>query len=198
MHRKIYRLFKIKDELQPVEKIFLEHIQNKDELNPPQEKIANNLYHKYFEGDWLSSYGPKKRRIARSCAQYWVNNPPKHSELAAKILNDSDYIPSKQEYRQICECKEARNFLHPEEAEPLYPAGSLVKVSPRAAAYKKVLIGGGHHDFRGKLGVVIKVQKDERVFPSNPGVFLYYVLPQGKTEMLLFNEKDLTHVEINK
>ena len=198
MHRKIYRLFKIKDEMQPVERIFLEHIQNKDELNPPQQKIANNLYHKYFEGDWMSSYGPKKRRIARSCAQYWVNNPPKYSELAAKILNDSDYIPSRDEYKQICECKEARNFLHPEEAEPLYPAGSLVKVSPAAAAYKKVLIGGGHHDFRGKLGVVIKIQKDERVFPSNPGVFLYYVLPQGKTEMLLFNEKDLTHVEINK
>jgi len=198
MHRKIHRLFKIKDEMQPVEKIFLEHIQNKDELNPPQQKIANNLYHKYFEGDWMSSYGPKKRRIARSCAQYWVNNPPKYSELAAKILNDSDYIPSRDEYKQICECKEARNFLHPEEAEPLYPAGTLVKVSPGAAAYKKVLIGGGHHDFRGKLGVVIKIQKDERVFPSNPGVFLYYVLPQGKTEMLLFNEKDLTHVETNK
>ena len=78
MHEKIYRLLKIKDELQTVEKIFLEHIQNKDELNPPQEKIANKLYTKYFEGDWLDSYGPKKRRIARSCAKYWVNNPPKH------------------------------------------------------------------------------------------------------------------------
>ena len=88
MHRKIHRLFKIKDEMRPVEKVFMEHIQNKDELNPPQQKIANNLYDKYFEGDWLNSYGPKKRRIAKSCAKYWVNNPPRHSKLAAKILND--------------------------------------------------------------------------------------------------------------
>ena len=78
--------------MQPVEKIFLEHIQNKDELNPPQQKIASNLYNKYFEGDWLNSYGPKKRRIAKSCAKYWVNNPPRHSKLAAKILNDPEYI----------------------------------------------------------------------------------------------------------
>jgi len=190
MDRKIYRLFKIKDELQPVEKVFLEHVQNKDELNPPQQKIANNLYHKYFESDWLNSYGKKKRRIARSCAQYWVNNPTKHSELAAKILNEPDYIPTKEEYKEICECREARNFLHPEEAEPLYPAGSLVRVmSLRFDPYENI---------KGKLGVVIKVQKDERVFPSNPGMFLYYILPQGGTETLLFNEKDITHVEINK
>ena len=190
MDRKIYRLFKIKDELQAVEKVFLEHVQNKDELNPPQQKIANNLYHKYFESDWLNSYGKKKRRIARSCAQYWVNNPPKHSELAAKILNEPDYIPTKVEYKEICECREARNFLHPEEAEPLYPAGSLVRVmSLRFDPYENI---------KGKLGVVIKVQKDERVFPSNPGMFLYYVLPQGETKTLLFNEKDITHVEINK
>jgi len=186
MDRKIYRLFKIKDEMQPVERIFMEHIQNKDELNPPQQKIANNLYHKYFEGDWLNSYGPKKRRIATSCAKYWVNNPPKHSELAAKILNDPDYIPTREEYKQICECKEARNFLHPEEAEPLYPAGSLVKIR------------GGHFEYRGKLGVVVKVQKDTRVFPSNPGQFLYSVLPQGMRDVLPYNEKDLKIMETSK
>jgi len=186
MHRKIHRLFKIKDELLATERIFLEHVQNKDELNPPQQKIANNLYHKYFESDWMNSYGKKKRRIARSCAQYWINNPPKHSELAAKILNESNYIPTKEEYREICECKEARNFLHPEEAEPLYPAGSLVKLR------------GGPADFRGKLAIVVRIQKDERVFPSNPGKFLYSILPQGQGEVLLFNEKDLKLMETNK
>ena len=172
--------------MRPVEKVFMEHIQNKDKLNPPQQKIASNLYNKYFEGDWLNSYGPKKRRIAKSCAKYWVNNPPRYSELAAKILNDPDYIPTREEYKQICECKEARNFLHPEEAEPLYPAGSLVKIRGRQV------------ETRGKLGVVVKVQKDIRVFPSNPGKFLYSVLPQGKNEILLFNEKDLKLMETNK
>ena len=199
MHRKIHRLFKIKDEMQDVERIFMEHIRNKDELNPPQQKIANNLYTKYFEGDWLNSYGPKKRRIAQSCARYWVNNPPRHSKLAAKILNDPDYIPTKEEYRQICECKEARNFLHPEEAEPLYPAGSLIKIgySPGLG----FIPANGQPwpmDMRGKLGVVVRVEKDLRVFPSNPGTFLYHVLPQGQTETIMINEKDVKEVETNK
>ena len=197
MHRKIDRLYKIKDELQTVEKIFLEHIQNKDELNPPQRKIANSLYNKYFEGDWLNSYGPKKRRIAKSCAKYWVNNPPKHSELAAKILNDPTYIPSRNEYKQLCECKEARNFLHPEEAEPLYPAGSLIKISHKASlAY--VPMSGRTEDMRGKLGVVVRIEKDERIFPSNPGVFVYHILPQGQANTIMLNEKDMKNVEIKE
>lgn len=186
MHRKIYRLFKIKGELLATERVFLEHVQNKDKLNPPQQKIANNLYNKYFESDWLNTYDKRKRRIARSCAQYWINNPPKNSILAAKILNEPDYIPTKEEYKQICECKEARNFLHPEEAEPLYPAGSLVKIR------------GGHFEFRGKLGVVVKVQKDTRIFPSNPGKFLYSVLPQGMRDVLPYDEKDLKPMETVK
>lgn len=197
MHEKIYRLLKIKDELQTVEKIFLEHIQNKDELNPPQEKIANKLYTKYFEGDWLDSYGPKKRRIARSCAKYWVNNPPKHSELAAKILNDPSYIPSREEFKQLCECKEARNFLRPEEAEPLYPAGSLVKISHKAGL-SFVPMNGKPADMRGKLGVVVKVEKDDRMFPSNPGNFVYHILPQGQTDTIMLNEKDMKNVEIKE
>ena len=41
MHKKVYRLIRIKEELQPVEKAFLEHIQNKDELNPPQKKVID-------------------------------------------------------------------------------------------------------------------------------------------------------------
>jgi|TARA_R100001079_G_C4424778_1_gene141396 hypothetical protein len=186
MHRKIYRLFKIKDELLATEKVFLEHIQNKDKLNPPQQKIANNLYNKYFEGDWLNTYDKRKRRIAKSCAQYWINNPPKNSILAARILNEPNYIPTREEYKRICECKEARNFLNPEEAEPLYPAGSLVKIR------------GGGFDSMGKLGVVVKVQKDTRVFPSNPGKFLYSVLPQGMREAQPYSEKDLKLMETSE
>ena len=189
MHKKTYRLSKIKKELLPVERIFLEHIQNKDELNPPQEKVVNNIYRKYFESDWLNTYDSRKKRIAKSCAQYWVSNPPKHSELAAKILNDPDFIPSREEYRIICECKEARNFLNPGEATPLYPAGSLVRIIKQ----------GINDNFKGKLGAVIGVSrknkwdKDKDILLSCG--FSYQVLPQGETRTILFDEKDLEERE---
>jgi len=186
MQTKIDCLLKKKDKLTQVESNFIVHVQNKQFFSPPEEKIIKNLYHKYCENGWMRSYDKKKRRIAKSCAKFWMNNPPSHSELAAKILNDPDFVPTREQYKEICECKEARNFLYPDEAEPLYPAGTLVKVS------------GGNHEFRGKLGVVVRVQRDERKYPSNPNIFLYHVLPQGVTKTLMFNEKDLKLMEINR
>ena len=126
-----------------------------------------------------------------------MNNPPRHSKLAAKILNDPEYIPTRDEYKQICECKEARNFLHPEEAEPLYPAGSLIKISHKAGL-SFVPMNGKPADMRGKLGVVVKVEKDDRMFPSNPGNFVYHILPQGQTDTIMLNEKDMKNVEIKE
>ena len=185
MHKKVYKLIRIKKELQPVEKAFLENVQNKDELNPPQEKVINNIYHKYFESDWLNTYNERKRRIAKSCAQYWVSNPPKHSNLAAKILNNPDFIPTRDEYKLICECKEARNFLFPEEASPVYPAGSLVRIQKRSIT----------NSFRGKLGAIIGVSRNEEWDEEREKLasckFSYLVLPQGETKTILVEEKDI-------
>jgi len=188
MHKKVYRLIRIKEELQPVEKAFLEHIQNKDELNPPQKKVINNIYHKYFESDWLNTYNNRRRRIAMSCAQYWVSNPPKHSVLAAKILNNPDFVPTRDEYRQICECKEARNFLNPGEATPLYPAGSLIRIN-------KVSVT---KNFRGKLGAVIGVDRKDKWNPDKSELlscgFVYRVLPQGELTTITVDEKEINSV----
>lgn len=189
MHEKTYRLLQIKEELLPVEKAFVEHVQNRDELSPPQAKVINNIYRKYFESDWLNTYDTRKRRIAVSCAQYWVSNPPKHSKLAAKILNDPSFIPSREEYKTICECKEARNFLNPGEATPLYPAGSLVRIIKQ----------GINDNFKGKLGAVIGVsRKDKWNNKKNELLscgFSYQVLPQGEGNTILFDEKDLEDSE---
>ena len=193
MHIKIDRLLKKKDLLLQVELNFITHIQNKQHFSPPEEKTINNLYHKYCENGWLRSYDKRKRRIMKSCAEFWVNNPPRLSELAAKVLNDPDFVPTKDQYKEMCDNREARNFLHPEEAKPLYPAGSLVKI-------KRISSKPGYwgKDFIGKLGVVIRVRKNEQVYPSNDSNFLYHILPQGIAETIMFPEKDLKLAEVNK
>ena len=127
----------------------------------------------------------------KSCAEFWVNNPPRLSELAAKVLNDPEFVPTKEQYKEMCEDKEARNFLTPEEAKPLYPAGSLVKIKRISS-----LPGTWGKDFQGKLGVVIRVRKNEQVYPSNDSNFLYHILPQGLAETIMFPEKDLKLVEV--
>ena len=129
----------------------------------------------------------------KSCAEFWVNNPPRFSELAAKVLNDPDFVPTKEQYKEMCEDKEARNFLNPEEAKPLYPAGSLVKIKRISSKP-----GGWGKDFLGKLGVVIRVRRNEQIYPSNGSNFLYHILPQGTAEIIMFPEKDIKLAEVNK
>jgi len=129
MQDKIHSLLKKKDLLLQVELNFIIHVQNKRLFSPPEEKTINNLYHKYCENGWLRSYDKRKRRIMKSCAEFWVSNPPKFSELAAQVLNDPDFVPTKDQYKEMCDNREARNFLNPEEARPLYPPGSLVKIN---------------------------------------------------------------------
>ena len=193
MQDKIHSLLKKKDLLLQVELNFVIHVQNKQLFSPPEEKTINNLYHKYCENGWLRSYDKRKRRIMKSCAEFWVNNPPRFSELAAQVLNDPDFVPTKEQYREMCEDKEARNFLHPEEAKPLYPAGSLVKIKRISS-----LPGAWGKDFQGKLGVVIRVRRNEQIYPSNDSNFLYHILPQGMAELMMFPEKDLKLAEVSK
>ena len=192
MQDKIYQLLKKKHQLLQVELNFVVHVHNKKHSSPPEKQTINNLYHKYCENGWLRSYDKKKRRIMKSCAEFWVNNPPRFSGLAAQVLNDPDFVPTKEQYREMCEDKEARNFLNPEEARPLYPAGSLIKINRDTSA------AWGVEGLQGKLGVVIRVRKNEQIYPSNDSNFLYHILPQGLAETIMFPEKDLKLAEVNK
>ena len=192
MHKKIDRLLNNKDKLTQVELNFIIHVQNKQFFSPPEEKSINKIYNRCCENQWLNSYDKRKRRIMKSCAEFWVNNPPKLSKLAAKVLNDSEFVPSREQYKEMCENKEARNFLNPGDARPLYPIGSLVKISRPPSSP-----GTWSKDFIGKLGVVIRARKNEQVYPRGNSNFLYHVLPQGCSETIMFPEKDLKLVEIS-
>ena len=183
MHEKIDRLLNNKDKLTQVELNFIVHVQNKKFFSPPEEKSIDKIYNRYFQNQWLSSYDKRKRRIMKSCAEFWVNNPPRFSELAARVLNDSEFVPTKEQYKEMCESREARNFLDPSGATPLFPPGSLVK------------IGYASSQLYGKLAIVIRARRDERMYPGPESKFLYHVLPQGSPEVTMFSEKVLSKVE---
>tara|TARA_Y100000034_G_scaffold124946_1_gene173836 strand:+ start:9389 stop:9976 length:588 start_codon:yes stop_codon:yes gene_type:complete len=191
MKEKINQLTKIVNHLTAVELAFFNSVKCKTSFSPPQTTTINHLYSKYCEDGWRTNYDDRKRRIMKSCAEFWVNNPPKLSELAAQVLNNPDFVPTKDQYKEMCESKEARNFLNPEGAKPLYPAGSLVKVS-------RISSGPGQwgEAFIGKFGVVIRVRKNEQVYPSHNSDFLYHVLLQGSTGMMMFPERDIKLIEV--
>jgi len=184
MQEKIDRILQKKKVLQPVEITFIEHIRNKRDLSPPDKKIINNIYHKYCENGWMRSYDKRKRKIMKSCAEFWINNPPKFSELAARVLNDSGFIPSKEQYKEMCDNREARNFLNPEGATPKFSAGNLLEIG-------KVGIG---RRLEGKAAIVMKITRSKQ-HDSTPGEFYYHVLPQGETSLVTMKEKHLKELE---
>jgi hypothetical protein len=197
MKEKINQITKIVNHLTAVELAFFNSVNCKTSFSPPQTTTINNLYSKYCEDGWRTNYDDRKRRIMKSCAEFWVNNPPKLSELAAQVLNNPDFVPTKDQYKEMCESKEARNFLNPEGAKPLYSAGSLIKItriSSKPGAWGTSRAHG--EKFIGKLGVVIRVRKNEHVYPSYNSNFLYHILPQGSAEIIMFPEKDIKLIEV--
>ena len=187
MKEKIDQLAKETSRLTSVELAFFKDIQDKTLLTPPQETVFNKLYSKYCEDKWRDAYDDEKRRTMRACAAHYVNNPPKFSELAAQVLNDPDFVPTEEQYREMCENKESRNFLEPETATPLFPVGSLVRIG-----------SGMHLVCRGKLAVVVRARRHERVYPGSDSKFIYYILPQGMGNTIMLTEKDLTGIELGE
>jgi hypothetical protein len=78
--------------------------------------------------DWRDSYNEEMRETAKIMARYYKNNPPYFHDLASKILEEDDYIPSKKAYAAMCENKYAQRVLETARAEPLYLAGQMAVI----------------------------------------------------------------------
>ncbi len=78
--------------------------------------------------EWRDSYDDEKREVAQIMASYYKCNPPYFHDLASKILEDNDYIPTKKAYAAMCENKYAQRVLETARAEPSFPAGSMAVI----------------------------------------------------------------------
>lgn len=94
--------------------------------------------------EWSSKYA-EHRSDAIIVATYYLTGTIYFRDLAFKIINDPDFVPTLRQYRQMCENKYAKRVLKCHHADPLYPEGS--KVTGRATA--------PHH--KNKHGFVVKV-----------------------------------------
>jgi len=78
--------------------------------------------------DWRTSYSDEMRETAKIMARYYKSNPPYFHDLAAKILAEDNYIPSKKAYAAMCENKYASRVLETARSAPLFPAGQMAIV----------------------------------------------------------------------
>ena len=132
--------------------------------------------------EWRANYDDNKRNIARICAEYYKANPPYFGDLASKVLNDPEFIPTPRQYKAMCENKYAKKVLNSALAEAAFAPGAMVL--PRASApwnQKKALEKGG----------VIIASDSGPIQSAAKGAKVYTILPLGSAETLQIQERHL-------
>jgi hypothetical protein len=113
---------------------------------------------------WTESYNEGKRRRAVIAASYYKANPPYFGDLATRVLEDPDYIPTERAYNAMCENKYALKAVEIHDSEPQFPDGSMAVArtsnqTPRGIRGKTVLIiqhpVGVHSAANGAKRVVV-------------------------------------------
>ena len=147
--------------------------------NPEVIKARNN---------WLASYDDEKREIARKAAEYYKANPPYYQQLADKILDNPEYVPSESSFNKITQNKYVQRYLKALETGPQFEPGQMVRFRRNSDVrqYHRKFVRnadptgatrGEWHDLSGKLAVVIEISgQPGAAAGSRP----YTVLPVGQ------------------
>ncbi len=129
---------------------------------------------------WNESRTPEKRTKLVFAANYYKANPPYYGDVAERILNDSNYIPSEKLYRKMLENKYVQRAMANAAAPPLYAVGTMVTIRDSMSNPTRASL-------RGQDVLVVEVEQD--VLHATKGTRSYTVLPIGAGETLVIQER---------
>ena len=132
---------------------------------------------------WRDNWTEEKRELAVFAANYYKANPPYFGDAAARILNDSEYIPSEKLYRKMVENKYVTRAYENNNMPIKFPAGTMVCVRDSSQ------VGGRARAYRGKLAMVISVS--EHALHATRGARSYCILPIGADRQIETEERYL-------
>jgi len=137
---------------------------------------------KQARNDWYANYGDSHREQAKICADYYINNPPYFKDLAHKILENKDFIPSEKQWKAITQNKYARKVLQ------------NVRTPARFSVNSSTLYRGYRIDRKDKIAFILQANIDQ---PSavNGGRW-YNVLFAGEASPIKILEKDLKPAKV--
>ena len=126
---------------------------------------------------WSGEYTPERRVTAKICAEYYLANPPYFGDLAKRIVDDTDFVPTERQWRALCENKYAKKVLTAATSEPKFANGVMVKGRANATS-----------SIRDKLLLVIEANAGP-VKSAAKGSKVYRVLPVGSPATILVEER---------
>lgn len=128
---------------------------------------------------WKDDWNEEKARKLKVAAEYYLMNPPYFRDAAKTIMEDETYVPSEKLYRKMVENKYVQKVLLAREAEPLYPAGTLVQVRKTARKHA--------YNLRDRIAMVVGT--DGPIKSAVKGCKTYTVLPFGESRTVEIEER---------
>ena len=129
-----------------------------------------------------------KREKAEVCALYYLANPPYYGDLAFRILNEPDFIPSKEQYESIIKNKYATKVLNSFYSEPRFKVNDYVSL-------RKTHPYGWEKE--SKLYVIVQVAP-EPITTAAKGTKKYKILPIDNRNTYIAEERWLKSAKIHK
>jgi|TARA_Y100000310_G_scaffold45806_1_gene42681 hypothetical protein len=147
----------------------------KEHQSTPEFQAARN--------EWRASYDDEKRRIAKVCAEYYKANPPYFADLADKVIDDPDFIPSPRQFKAMCENKYAKKVLKSADGEATFKVGQIIELRASAPHAFKL---------RFPLGKGAILQSGAApVKSAAKGGKVYNVLPLGSADTVEIEERHI-------
>ena len=123
---------------------------------------------------WNDNFSQEMRDKMCIASRYYLNNPPYFADLANRILNDDDHIPTEKQYRAMVENKYVQKVLDNMNSVPTFPVGTMAKIRQTAPAVKK--------HFANKMVMIIDYP--DKVAGAARGAIPVIVLPVGTAETI--------------
>ena len=135
---------------------------------------------------WADEWNEEKRQTALICASYYLSTGAYLFDLATRVLNESDFVPSEKQFNAMCCNKYAKKVIENTQGEAKYPVGSFVdfragvshrslRLAPEATNMPALVLETG-------VGVVTTHAK---------GGKKYVVLPVGSVSPITIEERHL-------
>ena len=109
----------------------------KGQLSFKQISALNSIKMSYSESpatnSWTNKWDQKKRELVEICAKYYIANPPYYNDLAHRILTDSDFIPTENQYNRLTNNKYSVILLTEYNTKSKFAAGDTVFIRTPAA-----------------------------------------------------------------
>jgi hypothetical protein len=147
-------------------------------------KAANTSEMVSKRKEWAETYMSQHRETGRVVAWYYLKTGY-YLDMARAILYEESYIPPMGTFKKMTENKYALKVIEAWKAAPKYPLGSAVAVRARAVTAR--LPHGG-----------VVISTTEPIVSAAKGAKRYKVLPFGKAEAILCEERDLKVLRIPK